>query len=191
MNEWIILLRKLTAKLDAAGIPYMICGSHASGIYGDQRTTHDVDLVVEPTRESLRAFVGSLGEEFYVSASAADDAFRRRGMFNIIESATGLKADLFVRKERPFAIEGFRRRRPGRLGDLDIMLISPEDSILSKLEWARQGESERQVRDAIGVAAVQGEQLDLDYLRRWAVELGVAELLEKVLEQAAREAEGV
>ena len=98
----------------------------------------------------------------------------------------GLKADLIILKDRPFDVQEFGRRRTGRIQDVEVVLISPEDSILSKLEWSKRGGSERQLRDALGVAVVQGERLDLAYLRRWAVELGVEDLLEKVLDESAR-----
>ena len=65
-----------------------------------------------------------------------------------------------------------------------VMVVSPEDAVLSKLEWAAEGESERQFRDALGVAAMRGTDLDTAYLRKWAPALGVGELLERLLREA-------
>ncbi len=186
MKDEVSLLKRIGTKLDAAGIPYMVTGSLASGIHGEARTTHDVDIIIAPTLDQLRTFVGSLGDDFYVSSEAAEDAFRLRGMFNVIEPASGLKADLFVRKDRPFDVEQFRRRRAGRVADAEIFLVSPEDSILSKLDWARKSGSERQFRDALGVAAVQGDRLDRGYLEKWARELGVEDELKRLLDEAQR-----
>lgn len=186
MNDEIALLGLLVAKLDAAGIPYMLSGSLASSVWGEPRTSYDVDLVIAPTVEQLRAFVESLGNAFYVSAGAAEEAFKTHGTFNVIESRSGLKADLIIRKERPFSIEEFERRRTGRLGGVEVVLVSPEDSLLSKLEWARESGSERQFRDALGVAELQHGHLDTDYLRRWADDLGVSDLLERLLDEAKR-----
>lgn len=63
---------------------------------------------------------------------------------------------------------------------------SAEDVVLSKLEWYRMGGEvfDRQWRDVLGVLKVQGDRLDQDYLRRMSVELGVTDLLERVLEEA-------
>lgn len=70
--------------------------------------------------------------------------------------------------------------------NLELVLVSPEDSILSKLEWAEESGSDRQFRDALGVVLVQHELLDTDYLHRWADELGVGDLLGRLLDEAAR-----
>ena len=186
MTEAAPFLGRMIGKLEAAGVPYMVTGSLASSAFGEPRTSFDVDIVISPTLDQLRAFVGSLEEDLYVSIPAAEEAFQRRGMFNVLDPHGGLKADLIILKDRPFDVQEFGRRRTGRIQDVEVVLISPEDSILSKLEWSKRGGSERQLRDALGVAVVQGERLDLAYLRRWAVELGVEDLLEKVLDESAR-----
>jgi hypothetical protein len=174
-------LKWLVQALEGAGIEYMICGSLGSTFHGEQRATNDVDVVIAATEEQLRRLLESLPADVYVSPAAAWDAFRRRSMFNIIDTASGCKADLTFRKNRPFSLEEFqRRRRVGLLGT-EVQIVSPEDSILSKLEWAKSGESQRQFRDALGVALVQCETLDWEYLRKWAVELSVADLLEKLV----------
>jgi hypothetical protein len=185
--ESVEFLRRVVAKLDAAGISYMVTGSMASGALGEPRASFDVDIVIEPTIEQLRMFVASLGDEFYVSDSAAEEAFKSRGFFNIVEQQSGMKADLIVRKDRPFAVVEFRRRRPGRVAGVDLVLVSPEDSILSKLEWAKRGETDRQFRDAVGVAAVQGANLDRAYLRKWARDLGVEDLVLRLFDEVQGE----
>jgi len=59
------VFRKLQRALDFAGIPYMVTGSHSSGYYGKPRTTDDIDVVIDPTREQLDRFLGSLDERYY------------------------------------------------------------------------------------------------------------------------------
>lgn len=172
------LLQRLIHKLDQAGIAYMVAGSLSSSFHGEARATNDIDVVIAPTPEHLETLLTSFGEDYYVSPEAARDALRQRATFNVIDLVGGSKVDLIVRKDRPFNQEEFRRRRPA------VLLASPEDTILSKLEWARLGASERQLRDVRGVAAVQGDRLDMNYLRRCAEELGVSEQLEQVLRDA-------
>ena len=176
----------LVETLERAGIPYMVTGSLGSTLHGQQRATNDVDVVIDPTEEQLDALLDSLGEEFYASPAAAREALGRRGMFNVIDTSSGLKADLIIRKNRPFSTEEFARRRPTTVQGVQVCTVSAEDAILSKLEWCQVAQSERQFRDALGVAVVQADKLDLPYLRKWSRELKVSDLLESLLAEAEK-----
>jgi hypothetical protein len=171
-------LRRLLVALDRASIGHMIAGSFASTLHGLPRTTQDIDIVIDPTRDSLRAFVSSLSPaEFYVSMDAARDALAWRRMFNVIDMASAWKADLMIRKDRPFSVEEFRRRMPARFWGVDVHVATPEDTIVAKLEWAKKsGGSERQLTDVAGILSVRGDALDRAYIQRWADELGVLDL---------------
>ena len=175
----------VVSLLESAGVPYMVAGSQAGTIHGPPRMTQDLDLVIDPTEEQFDRFLSLLGEEWYADQSAAQQARRQRTQFNIIHLDSGWKADLIVRKDRPFSVEEFGRRQPGKMLDRMLTVVSPEDLILSKLEWNRITPSDRQLRDVVGVAKVRLATLDLAYLRRWAADLGVSEKLEEVLRQAA------
>jgi hypothetical protein len=174
-------LTRIAEMLERTGIPYMVVGSHASGIHGQARTTQDVDIVVDPTADQLDAFLKEFAEGYYVSQEAARDALLRRSVFNVIDLESGWKADLVIRKQRPFSIEEFKRRRPMNLAGRLMPFASAEDVILTKLEWNRITPSQRQVSDALAVAVMHGENLDRDYLRRWAKELDISESLEQLL----------
>jgi hypothetical protein len=177
-------LAEVARRLETVQIPYMVAGSHASSYYGQPRATQDVDLVIDPSPQQLDEFLALLGDDYYASGEAAREALRKRSMFNIIHFAEGWKADLIIRKERPFSVEEFGRRRPGQLHGQLLPLATAEDVILAKLEWNRISPSERQVRDAVNVAVAQWPRLDRAYLRSWASILGVADLLEEVLRQS-------
>ncbi len=186
-------LAEIARRLVAAGIPYMVAGSYASSFHGQPRATQDVDLVIDPTPTQLDAFLGQLDDSYYVSREAAHDALRRRSLFNVIHFDASWKADLIIRKDRPFSAEEFARRQTAQLHGQPQPLASPEDVILTKLEWSRISPSERQVRDALNVAVAQWPRLDQGYLRRWAADLGVAEVLEDLLrgaEQLTRGTQG-
>lgn len=159
----------------------MVSGSLGSVLHGEPRATRDVDVVIDPGEESLAALLNALGEDWYVSRDAAATALRERGMFNVVESATGWKADLVVRKDRPYSVEEFSRRRPADICGVRAFVVSAEDSILSKLEWAKAGGSGRQREDAAGVVRTNAASLDRAYLRRWARELGLEDELEEIL----------
>jgi len=104
-------LAAIVAELDRAGIPYMLAGSFASSWHGSPRTTHDIDVVIDPTRDRLDRFVRELDRErYYVAEEAALEAWRRRGTFNVVDYQTGWKVDLILRKDRAFSRSEFDRR---------------------------------------------------------------------------------
>jgi hypothetical protein len=170
------LLRALVAALRAEAIPFMVTGSVAGGYHGVGRATMDVDLVIDPDRARLDAFlarVAALGA--YVSDEAAREALARRTMFNVVDPESGWKADLIIRKARPFSEEEFRRRQSADYFGLPVDVATVEDVILSKLEWAKLGGSARQLEDVRALLRVAGDEIDHAYLRRWVDGLGVRE----------------
>lgn len=176
-------LGRLARALDRAAVDYMFCGSVASTYHGIPRTTQDIDLVVALRPGDLRRLLEVLPEaEYYISEEAARSAIRSRGQFNVIDLATGWKADLIVRKARRFSAEEFGRRvRAGVMG-AEVWIASAEDTILAKLEWAaRGGGSERQLRDVRGIVAMQRAALDWEYMSRWGDVLGIDEAVAALL----------
>lgn len=179
------LLGAVVDALQRAGIDHMVSGSVASARYGEARSTQDIDIVIDPDEAQMAHLLALLSAtDLYVGDGIA--ALAERSMFNVIDTATGWKADLIVRKDRPYSKMELDRRKPASIGGVDLYIVTPEDSILSKLEWSRTSESERQRRDVRSLLAVQGSSLDWVYLRRWARELGVDDLLAE-LEAAERE----
>lgn len=166
--------------LDRAAIPYMIAGSFASNLHGAPRATQDADIVIEVNRASLHALGQLIGSDFYFPEQSAAEAVLHGGMFNLIHMQTGFKVDFIVRRNRPFSAEEFKRRLQAEFAGRPCWFASPEDSILSKLEWSKKGESERQFIDAVGIARVQKSALDFEYLRHWAPSLDVSSLLDRL-----------
>lgn len=175
-------LRRLSAKLRDAGVPHMVVGSFASSFHGVPRSSQDLDLVIDPQPSSLAGFLASLPpNEYYADVDAARDALARRSQFNVIDMATAWKADLIVRKARPFSVEELRRRQEAELLGTHVPVASAEDTLLAKLEWAKQGGgSELQLRDAAGVLEVRGAALDTAYIERWVADLGLEDLWSRV-----------
>jgi len=172
--------------LDDLGIPYLVAGSMASSTYGEVRTTQDVDLVVDLAADEVERFVDRLRPDFYADDERARQAVERRGSFNVIHLRTMSKVDLFVAGDDPGSRRQLERRRsvpvPGA-PTVTLSVASPEDVIVQKLRWFRLGNevSERQWRDAAGVVRLQGDSLDRAYLRQAAQELGVDDLLDRLL----------
>jgi hypothetical protein len=160
------LVRAVLDQLRAAAIPYMVTGSVASSYYGEPRATRDLDVVIEPTARSLENLIATLlAGGFYVDRDAALEAMARRTQFNAI-GPDGLKVDFVIRKDRPFSIQEFERRRPADLLGVAGFLPTIEDLILAKLEWASESGSDVQLRDVIGMLAV-GENIDYAHLTAW------------------------
>jgi len=179
-------LAKVIQALEAAGIPYMICGSISSNLQGQFRSTNDVDIIIDPTQEQLESLIRILATDFYADLESARQALQNRFMFNVISGESGLKVDFILRKNRPYDKEEFGRRIRSSFMGMEMVISTPEDTILSKLLWAKAADSERQLRDVLGVIQVQAERLDQAYLRRWAKQLGLEEILEKLLSEADR-----
>ena len=177
-----------TRVLEKLGIPYLIGGSLASTLYGMVRTTQDSDIVAEMQLEHLQPFVLALQDEFFVDGEMIAESIQRHSSFNIIHRESMFKVDVFIPYPRPFLQSQLARAQNQTfLFDTEISakFSSPEDIILAKLEWYRLGGevSERQWRDILGVLKTRAGELDLGYLRKWANELKVSDLLERVLRE--------
>jgi len=160
-------LARLAAVLEAVGVPFMVTGSVSSSHFGELRATNDIDVVIDPANSQLEGFLDRLGDdEYYVSQAAARQALSSRGMFNVIDYATGWKADLIICKQDAYSTEAFSRRTLASVLGVTCNVSSPEDVVLSKLLWSKQSGSDRQLRDAAGVISVQGESLDMEYIQR-------------------------
>jgi hypothetical protein len=175
-------LFEVVRVLERLHIPHMVTGSLASSFHGRPRFTHDADIVVDPSLDQLDELVRALDDRgFYLDADRARDALRRRLQFNAIETKSAFKIDLIIRKDRPFSREELGRRQVVDLSPgVRVAVASPEDTILSKLEWAKKaGRSEKQIEDASGVLAVN-PAVDRAYIDRWARELDVLDLWREI-----------
>ncbi len=179
------VLARVVHCIESLGIDYMLAGSMASSFHGRPRTTHDVDLVIDPDPQQLDELVSALqAAGFYVDAGRAKDALHRRRQFNAVDMSTAFKVDLVIRKDRAFSRQELQRRQWVDLAGERIALATAEDTILAKLDWARLGGgSQRQMADARGIVDVKGGDLDRAYVDRWAQALGILDLWRKLLSE--------
>lgn len=143
------LLRYLVEVLETLGVEYMIGGSQTSMYYGEPRLTRDVDVVVGLRLEDLPAFLGRFpADELCVDEKAARGAVQTSGQFNIIHPGSGLKIDVYVNPDTPYDRTRLARRQKLPLfPEVDGYFARPEDVILYKLLYYRQGESALHLRD--------------------------------------------
>lgn len=160
------LLRYTVSVLERFGFPYLVTGSIASSAYGEPRLTLDIDIVLKLPWLRVGEFCSAFpASEYYVSEDAARQAVERGGQFNIIHMASGQKVDLMVHWRSPLDRARFERAvrlRPAE--DYEATFASPEDVILKKMEFYKQGESDKHLRDIMGILKIRGNQFDRAYL---------------------------
>jgi hypothetical protein len=188
-NEPVEVTLKVTRVLEDLGVPYLIAGSLASTLYGMVRTTQDSDIVTELRIEHLQPFISALQDEFYIDDEMISESIQRHSSFNIIHRETMFKVDVFIPRPRPFLQSQLSRAQKQTFlfeTEMSARFASPEDTILSKLEWYRMGGevSDRQWRDILGVLKTRSGELDLAYMQKWAGELKVTDLLDRALKEA-------
>jgi len=170
-------------------IPYYIGGSVASSAYGLSRTTVDVDLIADIKIHQVDHLVEALKKDYYIDADMITNAINRSTSFNLIHLKTMIKIDVFIPKAQPYDSKALARRQPDTLDEESsrmFYLSSPEDVILSKLQWYQKGGqvSQQQWKDVLGVLKVQSDKLDSEYLRYWASRLNLSDLLNRSFDDA-------
>jgi hypothetical protein len=180
---------RVVKAFEKLGIAYHIGGSLASSAFGVARATLDVDIVADIKLEQASLIEESLKEEFYVDGEMIRSAIQRQASFNLIHLGTMFKVDVFVLKNRPFDKQAFSRRFQKPVSEdssQQLFFATPEDVILNKLEWYKAGGevADHQWNDILGVLKVQGREIDLFYLNRWAKEMSVSNLLKRAIDEA-------
>jgi hypothetical protein len=182
------VFHRVSEVLQTTAVPYMLTGSFAGSYYGVLRATQDIDIVIEATPHQVRNLVEHLQKsDYYADQQNALNACQEQSMFNAVDNKTGWKIDLIFRKPTAYAREAFERRRAVEFHQARMFVASPEDVILSKLEWAKMGESHRQLEDAAALVKKQVRGLDFAYIERWVKELRVSEQWELARKSAGLE----
>lgn len=181
---------RVVRLLESLNVRYVIGGSFASSVHGVIRASVDADVVAELEPKHVAPFCRALKDDFYVNESRVQDAVERSASFNVIELRSMFKVDVFVAAGDPFTTSELERGVSSLLWKdppASARIASAEDTILAKLDWFRRGGevSERQWTDVLGVIRVRGDELDFDYLRRFAAVLNVSDLLERALDQGS------
>jgi len=169
------LLQRVASVIEQLRIPYLVTGSMATIAYGEPRFTNDVDIVVVLPESKVDRFCDAFpAPEFYCSRDAVRQAVAQHFQFNILHPSSGLKVDVMIPDS-----SDFNRSRLSRAVQVPVApgfsawFASAEDVIIKKLDYYRQGGSEKHLRDIVGVLKVRAERVDRDYISRWAVRLGV------------------
>ncbi len=177
------LLKLIVTFLERENIPYMLVGSFVSSLYGEPRSTHDIDIIVSLTETSIDPLVKEfLPPRYYIASEAIQLAIQSKRSFNLIDTEEGDKIDFFILKNDEYEEIKFKRKRREEIMGIPVNVLSPEDLILSKFIWSvLSGGSEKQYKDALGVLRVQFKHIDFNYLESQAKVLNVNHLLQRAL----------
>jgi hypothetical protein len=175
------LLIDCLERLNQLGAAYMLVGSMASNYWGIPRTTHDLDFVVALEKPQVDSFASTFASGFFIQAESIRGAFSPPHQFNALDEQSALKVDFWLLKDDSFERSAFDRRLQVRLFGTLAWITTAEDVILHKLYWHTITPSDRQLQDAAGVYAVQGQKLDVAYLRQWAPRLATQQELDMLL----------
>ncbi len=164
-----------TKPLDELELDYLVTGSVASILYGEPRLTHDIDIVLGLTANDASKLVKAFPlESFYCPPTEIIQIEARRshrGHFNIIHHETGYKADIYIKDNQPLHRWALEHRRPVKLSNGTLWVAPPEYVILRKLEYFREGGSEKHLRDIRGMIDVSGDEIDETVMDGWVEHL--------------------
>ncbi len=177
------IIKKVVAALEKSKIPYMLTGAIAVSYYGRPRLTHDVDLVVQIQLEDAKRVAELFKDEFYVSLEGIVDAVRHSTMFNLIHPETGIKVDCWILKPKEYDELSFSRRRKEIVFDRETYISSPEDLIITKLDWYKQSDIQKHYEDVVGIFQIQQGKLDIDYIKEWAQHFSFLDIVEDILKR--------
>jgi len=178
------LLISIAKILSNLKIEYFITGGFAISVWGRPRATFDIDIVVkmiEPDVSVLAEAFREISKAGHADEEMMKDAIRNKGEFNLIDSDSGLKVDFWIAEKNELNIQRFKNKKAKIISGQKVYFSSPEDLILSKLEWYEQTNSSRHLEDVESVLKISSKKLNMKYLKQWAKKLEVLGILNKLI----------
>jgi hypothetical protein len=149
----------------------MLSGSVALSIYTLPRATRDFDFVVHLQQKDIDDLLARFREGYYCDRDAVKEAIMHHSMFNIIDHASGFKADFIILKNEPFRKTEFERRLEIEFEGMSVNVVSAEDLLLSKLIWIQELQSAVQMEDIKNLSTKK--DLDWTYIDSWIKSLNL------------------
>jgi len=181
------LIQLFVEPLKRLRIRYLVSGSVAAMLYGEPRVTHDIDLILYLQRDHLPRLPGAFPDsDFYLPPTeviSVEMAREQRGHFNVIHSTTGLKADCYLVNRDELHAWAFQHAREYRLDEATIAVAPPEYVILRKLEYYREGGSEKHLRDIHSMLAISPDEIDVSVVEEWVRKRRLEPEWKKVMER--------
>lgn len=149
----------------------MLSGSIAMGVYIVPRATKDIDFVIHLQTNDIDSFVQHFEGAYYCSRDAIADAINRQSIFNVIDHASGFKADFVIRKNSTYRLAEFERRKKIDFYGIEINIVSAEDLLISKLIWIQDWQTAVQMEDIKNLSLLP--DLQRDYIDYWVTKLNI------------------
>jgi len=184
-HDLLVAMIPVIEAFECLGIRYYLSGSIACSVYGLPRGAQDIDFLADIQLEHVCPLIDHLQAAYTINAQALRDAIAQRSVFSLLHLSSLVKVDVML--PRGTAFDSLVSQRAQQLSLIEgyqpIWIASPEDVVLLRLEWYRDGEAtaDDQWNDILGVLKVQAPTLDLTYLRLVAQTLNVSGLLEQAL----------
>ncbi len=160
----------------------MLTGSFAANYYAVPRMTRDIDIIIQIVEPDIDKFVQTFENHFYLDRRAIVEAMEHRRMFNIINEDNAFKIDFIILKNSSYRQMEFQRKQRVIFNGIGVWIVSPEDLIISKLDWAKDSMSEMQMKDVKNLLMTL-KNLDKTYLHQWIQTLQLDEIYAKVGEE--------
>jgi hypothetical protein len=183
MSEELEMMKLVCSRLEQSDVPYMLTGSFAANFYAVPRMTRDIDIVIELQKVDVDKVFKLFKDEFYLNKNSIEEAVQYEGMFNIIHNILVFKVDFIIRKGAHYRNTEFQRKKRVLYDNVPIWIVAPEDLIISKLCWAKDSNSEMQIKDVQNLLQTV-KSLDENYISNWVQALNLNDVYERVLNHA-------
>lgn len=171
---------KVVEILNNLNISYLVTGAISVSYYGEPRSTNDIDIVSGMGLENVEKFVSAFDKHFFIDERSISSAIQNRTFFQIIHKESLFKIDCWILKDDHFSREMFERRKKVKIFDKDVYLPSPEDLIITKLEWFKKSNVDKHYLDALGILKVQDKKIDIEYIEKWCIKKNIINIWEKI-----------
>ncbi len=184
MNTETQVFSEVLSKLETLGVEYFVTGSIAKVYYSLPRMTRDMDVVVQLPQKDISRFLSAFGGEYHADREMIETAVAENSQFNIIHNTKLVKVDFIAYKDSEFERSKFERKKRGTMFGQSVWILSVEDLILSKLDWAKESSSDFQLRDVADLIKYNAT-IDTAYLQGWIKKLGLDSIYEKAKEMVS------
>jgi hypothetical protein len=171
--------------LASLNVPYMVVGALSSNVYGRARSTKDADVVVQLDDVPISRVASLVGGGFDLDPQMSFETISSTTRYQLRHRDTAFLIELFMLRPEPFDQARFARRVQHRIGERTVYVPTAEDVIVQKLRWSLHPGRRKDVEDVENIIAVQGERLDLGYIRGWCEQHGTRQLFDRLLHESA------
>ncbi|OGU82282.1 MAG: hypothetical protein A2279_00790 [Stygiobacter sp. RIFOXYA12_FULL_38_9] len=181
--EILNLFSLFTERLSAHKIEYIVTGSVASIVYGEPRLTHDIDLVLVLKENKVEELVSAFPVDLFYCPpkEIIINELKRssRGHINLIHHETGFKADIYFVGQDDLQAWAIRNRKTIDLLGKELFIAPPEYVIVKKMEFFKEGHSQKHLTDIAGMLKHSGALINLDIINDFAAKFNLEEVWER------------